>query len=73
MLQASGSSSSFTPETTMLQARTADPSLGMVLLRDVHLGGCSSCRFDPHDSIAEVAARNGIPTDRPLAARNRAK
>ncbi|MCB9879847.1 MAG: hypothetical protein H6835_19825 [Planctomycetes bacterium] len=62
---------SFTAETTMLEALTADPSLGMVLMRDFHLGGCSNCGFDPNASIAAVAAENGIPTDRLLAALNR--
>lgn len=61
----------FTPHTTMLEALTADPSLGMVLMRDFHLGGCSHCGFDPHDSIANVAMQNGIPVDRLLAALNR--
>lgn len=62
---------SFTPQTTMLEALTADPSLGMVLMRDFHLGGCSNCGFNPHDSIADVAMQNGIPTERLLAALNR--
>ena len=61
----------FTAQTTMLEALTADPSLGMVLMRNFHLGGCSNCGFDPHASIATVAAENGIPTDRLLAALNR--
>jgi hypothetical protein len=61
----------FTAQTTMLEALTADPSLGMVLMRDFHLGGCRNCGFNPHDSIEQVAAQNGIPTDRLLAALNR--
>ncbi|MCA8952298.1 MAG: disulfide oxidoreductase [Planctomycetes bacterium] len=61
----------FTAQTTMLEALTADPSLGMVLMRDFHLGGCSHCGFDPHDSIENVASQNGIPTERLLAALNR--
>jgi hypothetical protein len=61
----------FTPATTMLEALTADPSLGMVLMRDFHLGGCRNCGFNPHDSIEQVAAQNGIPTERLLAALNR--
>ena len=61
----------FTAETTMLEALTADPSLGMVLMRDFHLGGCSNCGFEPNDSIENVAAQNGIPTERLLAALNR--
>jgi len=61
----------FTAATTMLEALTADPSLGMVLMRDFHLGGCRNCGFNPHDSIEQVAAQNGIPTERLLAALNR--
>lgn len=63
--------SQFTAQTTMLEALTADPSLGMVLMRDFHLGGCSNCGFEPNDSIENVAAENGIPTERLLAALNR--
>ena len=62
---------SFTAQTTMLEVLTADPSLGMVLMRDFHLGGCQNCGFNPHDSIADVAMHNGIPTERLLAAMNR--
>ena len=61
----------FTAQTTMLEALTADPSLGMVLMRDFHLGGCSHCGFDPHESIGNVAMANGIPVERLLAALNR--
>lgn len=61
----------FTGRTTMLEVLTADPSLGMVLMRDFHLGGCTNCGFDPHDSIETVAAQNGVPTERLLAALNR--
>ncbi len=61
----------FTPQSTMLEVLTADPSLGMVLMRDFHLGGCSHCGFDPHDSLAKVASDNGIPVERLLAAMNR--
>ncbi len=63
--------SRFTPQSTMLDCLTADPSLGMVLMRDFHLGGCRNCGFNPHDSIETVAMQNGIPTDRLLAAMNR--
>ena len=65
-------SGQFTSKTTMLECLSADPSLGMVLMRDFHIGGCRNCGFDPHSSIEEVAQQNGIPTDRLLAALNRA-
>lgn len=63
--------SQFTAKSTMLECLTADPSLGMVLMRDFHIGGCRNCGFDPHSSIEEVAQQNGIPTERLLAAMNR--
>lgn len=55
----------------MLEALTADPTLGMVLMRDFHLGGCRNCGFNPQDTIEQVATQNGIPTDRLLSALNR--
>ena len=61
----------FTAKSTRVGCLTADPSLGMVLMRDFHLGGCRNCGFNPHDSIETVASQNGIPTDRLLAAMNR--
>lgn len=63
--------SRFTPRTTMLEALTADPSLGMVLMRDFQLGGCSNSGFEPNESIESIAGQNGIPTERLLAALNR--
>jgi hypothetical protein len=61
----------FTTKSTMRECLTADPSLGMVLMRDFHLGGCRNCGFNVDDSIETVAMNNGIPTDRLLAAMNR--
>ncbi len=61
----------FTAQSTMLECLSADPSLGMVLMRDFHLGGCRNCGFNPNDSIEQVATQNGIPTARLLAAMNR--
>jgi hypothetical protein len=62
---------SFTTKSTMLECLTADPSLGMVLMRDYHLGGCRNCGFNPQDSIEAVAMQNGIPVERLLASMNR--
>jgi hypothetical protein len=61
----------FTNKSTMLECLTADPSLGMVLMRDYHLGGCRNCGFNPNDSIEAVAMQNGIPVERLLASMNR--
>lgn len=69
--QTTGAKGQFSAQNTMLEVLTADPSLGMVLMRDFHLGGCRNCGFNPHDTIEQVAAQNGIPTDRLLTALNR--
>jgi hypothetical protein len=61
----------FTAQSTMRECLTADPSLGMVLMRDFHLGGCRNCGFNIDDSVENVAMQNGIPMDRLLAALNR--
>lgn len=61
----------FTATNTMLEVLNADPSLGMVLMRDFHIGGCRNCGFNPHDTVEQVAAQNGVPTERLLAALNR--
>lgn len=61
----------FTSKSTLRECLTADPSLGMVLMRDFHLGGCRNCGFNPDDSIENVATQNGIPVPRLLAAMNR--
>ena len=63
--------SQFTAQTTMIEALTADPQLGMVLMRDFHLGGGQNCGFNPHDTVEQVANSNGIPTERLLEALNR--
>jgi hypothetical protein len=60
----------FTAQSTMVEVLTADPRLGMVLMRDFHLGGCRNCGFNPHDSIEQVAQQNGIPTEALLGAMN---
>jgi hypothetical protein len=61
----------FTAQSTMRECLMTDPSLGMVLMRDYHLGGCRNCGFNVDDSIEAVAQQNGIPVDRLLASMNR--
>ena len=61
----------FTATSTLRECLMADPSLGMVLMRDFHLGGCRNCGFNPDDSIEHVATQNGIPIERLIAAMNR--
>ncbi len=59
----------FSAKTTMADAIRRDPNLPVVLMR-FHVGGCSLCGFEPHDTIAQVAEDNGIPVDVLLAAIN---
>jgi TolA-binding protein len=47
-----------TPEMKMNEIVAIHPQAQQVLA-GFHLGGCSSCSFDPHQSLAEVAAVNG--------------
>jgi hypothetical protein len=61
----------FTTQTTMRECLMTDPSLGMILMRDYHLGGCRNCGFNVDDSIEAVAQQNGIPVERLLASMNR--
>lgn len=53
----------------MKDAVAADPNLPVVLMR-FHIGGCSLCGFEEDDTIATVAADNGVPLERLLAALN---
>lgn len=47
-----------TPEMRMNEIVAIHPQAQQVLA-GFHLGGCSSCSFDPHQSLGEVAAVNG--------------
>ena len=60
----------FTIDSNMGDVLRKDPALATVLMR-FHVGGCSHCGFEPTDTIGKVAAENGIPADRLLAALNR--
>lgn len=59
----------FTAATRMGDAMAVAPDLPMILMR-FHIGGCSMCGFEQDDTIAKVAADNGVPVDRLLAAMN---
>ena len=59
----------FAATTKMSDAIATDPNLPVVLMR-FHVGGCSLCGFEPDDTIEQVAADNGIPLERLLAALN---
>jgi hypothetical protein len=47
-----------TPEMKMNEIVAIHPQAQQVLA-GFHLGGCSSCSFDPHQSLGEVVAVNG--------------
>jgi len=58
-----------TPEMKMNEIVAVHPQAQQVLA-GFHLGGCSSCSFDPRQSLGEVAAINGRPLEPILAALN---
>jgi rhodanese-related sulfurtransferase len=47
-----------TPEMTMLEVLRACPGAQRALFARYHIGGCSSCGFQPTETLAEVCARN---------------
>jgi rhodanese-related sulfurtransferase len=50
--------SSLTPHSTMQQILEACPGAQRALFRKYHIGGCSSCAFQPAETLAQVCARN---------------
>lgn len=56
-------------DTTMEAALRLNPDLPMILMR-FHIGGCSMCGFEPLDTVAQVAADNGVPLATLLEALN---
>ena len=47
------------PQSTMSRVLEAYPGAQRALFRRYHIGGCSSCGFQPTETLAEVCARNG--------------
>lgn len=60
----------FTKDTLMSDAMASDPNLPVVLMQ-FHIGGCNMCGFENEDTIAKVAADNGVPIERLLDAMNK--
>lgn len=58
-----------TPEMKMSEIVAIHPQAQQVLA-GFHLGGCSSCSFDPRQSLREVTAVNGRPVEPILLALN---
>ena len=48
-----------TADSTMREVLEACPGAQRALFRRYHIGGCSSCAFQPEETLAQVCARNG--------------
>jgi len=46
------------PNQTMAEIEAAFPSARRALFRSFHIGGCSSCGFQPQETLQEVCLRN---------------
>src|SRR5689334_2627006 len=44
---------------TMREVLDAFPGAQRALFRRYHIGGCSSCAFQPEETLSQVCARNG--------------
>ena len=47
------------PETTMREVLELFPGAQRALFRRYHIGGCSSCGFQPEETLEQVCRRNG--------------
>lgn len=47
------------PDSTMAQVLEAYPGARRALFRHYHIGGCGSCAFQPTETLAQLASRNG--------------
>jgi len=47
------------PQSSMSAVLTAFPGAQRALFRKYHIGGCSSCGFQPTETLEQVCARNG--------------
>ena len=46
------------PQSTMAEVLETYPGAQRALFKRYHIGGCSSCAFQPNETLAEVCARN---------------
>jgi rhodanese-related sulfurtransferase len=53
------STSSITAQSTMREVLEAYPGAQRALFRRYHIGGCSSCAFQPTETIQQLCERNG--------------
>jgi rhodanese-related sulfurtransferase len=47
-----------TPDTTMQEVLAAYPGAQRALFKRYHIGGCSSCSFQPGETLAQLCQRN---------------
>jgi|SRR5580698_7993373 rhodanese-related sulfurtransferase len=47
------------PQSTMCEVLEVYPGAQRALFRKYHIGGCSSCGFQPTETLGQVCARNG--------------
>jgi rhodanese-related sulfurtransferase len=50
---------SISPKSTMREVLDAFPGAQRALFRRYHIGGCSSCAFQPEETLEQLCARNG--------------
>src|SRR6516162_8073000 len=56
------------PDSTMREVLEAYPGAQRALFRRYHIGGCSSCAFQPEETLEQVCQRNGgLPVNEVLA------
>ena len=58
MNTATQTANSISGESTMAEVLSVYPGAQRALFRRYHIGGCSSCGFDPSETLAQVCARN---------------
>jgi len=59
--------STIAPQSTMRDVLEAFPGAQRALFRRYHIGGCSSCGFQPTETLKGLAQRNGADVDEMLA------
>src|SRR3974390_570495 len=56
-----------TPNSTMRDVLEVYPGAQRALFRRYHIGGCSSCAFQPDETLDQVCRRGDLPADEVLA------
>ena len=55
------------PDLPMQEVLAQYPGAQRALFRRYHIGGCSSCGFQPTETLAQLCARNQLAVDQVLA------